>query len=671
MKKPIIYMLFIIALLYSYSTVIASESQVSVIIDGKSLQSDSGIHIVEDTVYVPLIPLCKALGAEVSQNKNTSVDSFVITKASINREISIEEKSKSVKVNGIISEIDIWPVLIAVNEELKQKEIMVPLAFIVQQLGGDTSWDAETKTVYVNSYVPVHFEDSKLETAVRDQIKIPKGDILKGDVSTVEMLILPNKGISSIEGLQHFENLSYLDISNNNVTDLTPLRKLNKLTSLFIKGNNISDLSMTAPIYSSLKQRDYELKPEFSDKNLESAVRSAVGKKSGDLTFGDLSGVTELSAAGKSISNLQGIQYLFNLEELDLANNNINNINPLKSLINLKKLSLAYNSVDSADTLSYLSSLEYLDLDDNSLSDFEPLTKCTNLKHLSVHNNSISGSITLSGLSKIEILDLSENEVTEISGFENLSALTELYLNQNKLSSLSGLGKCQALEVLDASSNSLQETTELNKLLKLNALYLSNNSLSDISSLAGLAALKVLDLSNNNISELHTDLKKLTALTSLNLKGNPIKDFSPIGELKDKLILDNHASEMATDSQIVQNFYIGKSYYLVNGQEKQMDTSPFIKDGRTLLPIRYVSETIGASVKWDENLQMITITLGDKTVMLWIDKNYALVNGSSVQIDVAPFIKDGRTVLPVRFVGESLGLSINWDEQKGEVTLIK
>ncbi|NLD48800.1 MAG: hypothetical protein GX660_16675, partial [Clostridiaceae bacterium] len=663
MRKIIIITVFLLTLLYAYGTVNASENQISVLIDGEPLKSDSGVHILEGTTYVPLMPLCKALGAEVRQNKNASANSFIITKDSIKREVKIEEKSKSVVVNGIISQIDVWPVLVAVNEELKQEEIMVPLVFIVQQLGGDALWNDETKVISVDSYVPVNFEDKNLESAVREQIKIPQGEILKGDVCMVEMLIVPNKSISSIEGLQHFDNLLYLDISNNFVTDLSPLRKLNKITSLFIKGNNISDLSQTAAIYNSLKQRDYELKPGFTDKNLESAVRLAIGKNTGDLSISDLSKVTELNADGKGISDLQGIQYLVNMEELELSNNNIKIIDPLKSLIGLKKLSLAYNSLNSAEALSYLSNLEYLDLDNNSISDFTPLTECTNIRHLSVHNNSISGSISLSSLSNIEILDLSENEATEISGFEYLTALKELYLNQNRLSNLSGIGKCQALEVLDVSSNNLQETAEINKLLKLNALYLGKNNISDVSPLTSLTDLKVLDLSNNDITELNNSLNKLTSLTSLYLKGNPVNDFSPISELTGKLSVNDFEPQIPTGSQIVQLFYIGKSYYFVNGEKKQMDSYPFIKDGRTLLPIRYVSETIGASVKWDDNLKMITIVLGDKTVMLWIDKNYALVNGSSVQIDVAPLINDGRTVLPVRFVAESLGLSINWDAQ--------
>ena len=100
-----------------------------------------------------------------------------------------------------------------------------------------------------------------------------------------------------------------------------------------------------------------------------------------------------------------------------------------------------------------------------------------------------------------------------------------------------------------------------------------------------------------------------------------------------------------------------------------MDTAPIIKDGRALLPIRYVSETFGAKVDWDGKEEKVSISFGEKTVELWIGKDAAIVEGTLKRLDVVPEIIEGRTVLPLRFVSESLGLKVEWDEDLREIKL--
>ncbi|NPV88375.1 hypothetical protein HPY42_02440 [Coprothermobacteraceae bacterium] len=111
---------------------------------------------------------------------------------------------------------------------------------------------------------------------------------------------------------------------------------------------------------------------------------------------------------------------------------------------------------------------------------------------------------------------------------------------------------------------------------------------------------------------------------------------------------------------------IGKSVFTVDGMARTLDSPPVIKNSRTLLPIRAIVEALGGQVGWDANQKKVTVTLGSKTVELWIGKNTALVNGRQVMIDatnpkVVPEIINGRTMLPLRFVAESLGCSVEWD----------
>ncbi len=128
-------------------------------------------------------------------------------------------------------------------------------------------------------------------------------------------------------------------------------------------------------------------------------------------------------------------------------------------------------------------------------------------------------------------------------------------------------------------------------------------------------------------------------------------------------------------AQTVIQLYIGRTEYYVNGQLRSMDTAPLIRESRTLLPIRFVAEPLGAAVSWDEGQRKVTILLEGTTVELWIDQNRARVKGVDTSIDpanpgVVPIIvPPGRTMLPLRFIAESLGCQVLWQETTREVTV--
>lgn len=108
---------------------------------------------------------------------------------------------------------------------------------------------------------------------------------------------------------------------------------------------------------------------------------------------------------------------------------------------------------------------------------------------------------------------------------------------------------------------------------------------------------------------------------------------------------------------------------LARGRNLKFDTPPVIKDGRTLIPVRAVSEAFGAQVSWDPLTRMITIVKMDTTIVLEIGSPVASVNGEEVILDASSEIMNGRTVIPLRFVAESLGLSVAWDEETETVEI--
>lgn len=99
--------------------------------------------------------------------------------------------------------------------------------------------------------------------------------------------------------------------------------------------------------------------------------------------------------------------------------------------------------------------------------------------------------------------------------------------------------------------------------------------------------------------------------------------------------------------------------------EKQVDplagTKPIIKDGSTLLPIAALIEELGGTVSWNGSERKVSMELSGNQVDVWIDKTTALVNGEEKTLSVAPEIMDGRTMVPLRFATESLGLEVVWD----------
>ena len=102
---------------------------------------------------------------------------------------------------------------------------------------------------------------------------------------------------------------------------------------------------------------------------------------------------------------------------------------------------------------------------------------------------------------------------------------------------------------------------------------------------------------------------------------------------------------------------------VVNGTKINFpDAEPFIdENSRTQVPIRFVGEALGADVSWDGNTKKVTITLNGKKVVLQIgNKNYE-VNGQQKQMDTVALLKESRTFVPVRFVSEALGATVKWN----------
>lgn len=122
-------------------------------------------------------------------------------------------------------------------------------------------------------------------------------------------------------------------------------------------------------------------------------------------------------------------------------------------------------------------------------------------------------------------------------------------------------------------------------------------------------------------------------------------------------------------------FNVDSSNYYVNDSLKTMEVTPVINRSRTMLPIAYLAEPLGAQITYDEESQKVTVSLNNRTIELWIGSASARVNDTAVSIDpsdpaVTPIVvPPGRTMLPLSFIALNLGCKVDWDPSTRNVQI--
>jgi len=107
------------------------------------------------------------------------------------------------------------------------------------------------------------------------------------------------------------------------------------------------------------------------------------------------------------------------------------------------------------------------------------------------------------------------------------------------------------------------------------------------------------------------------------------------------------------------------------GEKYTLDAAPIVFNDRTMLPARFVAEQLGATVVWIGDKSEVVIAKDDIVINLYIDSTSAYVNGEKVTLESPAFVKDDRTYCPVRFICESLGATVEWAEDTNEVIITR
>lgn len=178
---------------------------------------------------------------------------------------------------------------------------------------------------------PIIFADSNLESAIREAIGQPEGEILKYYVSDIRTLNIPNKGIENLEGMQHFEQLTWLDLTNNMVEDITPIIYLEHLGHLCLDGNLVYNVDV-----------------------LEGCIW-----------------ISELGLSKNYIEDISSLSNLKNLTWLDLNGNKIVDVSPLSGLPKLQWLNIAGNKASDISSLANCPRIEELCADGMGVKNVE------------------------------------------------------------------------------------------------------------------------------------------------------------------------------------------------------------------------------------------------------------------------------------------------------------
>ncbi len=108
---------------------------------------------------------------------------------------------------------------------------------------------------------------------------------------------------------------------------------------------------------------------------------------------------------------------------------------------------------------------------------------------------------------------------------------------------------------------------------------------------------------------------------------------------------------------------------VIDGVNQTYDQMPQIIDSRTLVPLRGIFEALGAKVEWVDQTKTIIGSKGDNSVVLQVENTTATMNNKKTTLDVAPMIINSRTMVPVRFISEALGAKVEWVDDTKTVVI--
>lgn len=117
------------------------------------------------------------------------------------------------------------------------------------------------------------------------------------------------------------------------------------------------------------------------------------------------------------------------------------------------------------------------------------------------------------------------------------------------------------------------------------------------------------------------------------------------------------------------NLIIGKNEAKINGNNATMSAPAQVIEGSTMVPLRFIGEAFGCDVQWDSSLGKAVVTLGNQTIEAPVGKDYAIINGDKTTVAVPALLINGNTYVPLRFISENLGAKVDYDAKTRGIVL--
>lgn len=277
-------------------------------------------------------------------------------------------------------------------------------------------------------------------------------------LTRLEALCIQGSKLESIDGIETFRKLEYLNIGYSKIKDVNLLDQLSgTLKGVYLNENQIEDISCL----TSLQQLEY------------------------------------FHASNNQISKIPDINTLKNLKEIGINNNRINSFAGLSHLKNLKKLEASHNQVENIDQLGNLSGIEELYLGNNLISDLSCLARLTNLLNLDISNNKVELLSPLNNLKKLSSLNCNHNMIQDLDDVKLSSQVKFLYLNNCGIKNLDFLNNQTHLSTLYLNDNHISEFSSFKNTKELRHLSLENNDIEEPFSIETFPDIQLVDLSGN------------------------------------------------------------------------------------------------------------------------------------------------------------------------------
>ncbi|WP_338541118.1 leucine-rich repeat domain-containing protein [Paenibacillus tundrae] len=449
-------------------------------------------------------------------------------------------------------------------------------------------------------------EDPALEDGLKLILNKPlDAPLTVTDLQQLTVVDLSNAGIQSIAGLEQASNLTHLRLYGNEIETLTPLTHLTQLREIDVRNNYITSIDALA----------------------------------------DLKDLGRLLISNNSISSIDVIDEFTRLHTFFASGNQLTDITPLTDL----------------------SDLTWVELANNKIEDISPLAHSTKLQQLNVANNRIQHLDALADLpNTLHKLNVAGNEISDLTPIEHMTGIRTLDISGNQIQHLHAIADMHHLTELNAESNQIYDLEPLASLTQLKALQLANNRVWDLSPIAGLSFTRA--DTTNTITDINASVSFATNVqTSVNESEsggltvqNNYLDVTSGSNTMRLLNQMNVREQKRTPQGSFQRLVEGSTTAYVGDQAYALDAAPFIDEGRTYVPLRFISEQLNAHVDWNAAAHEVTITQNDQTIHWNADNKQVRVNDQLMMNDAPLLMRNGKAFVPVRFISEQLDTTVGY-----------